>query len=158
VLQSSLGYFILPLVNVLLRVVFLREWLRPYQWLSIALAFGVVVLGMMVNQLPWIALVLAVFFESGLQVALPKPRSSDNVSFGRLQSFLMSGDSAIVACTRTVRSVRIGERGDTRGDKSSLPPQSPAPSYWTVVSVGRVATSSAGLSDWPGSEACLFCG
>lgn len=64
VLQSSLGYFILPLVNVLLGVVFLRERLRPYQWLSIALAFvGVVVLGVMVNQLPWIALVLAVSFS-----------------------------------------------------------------------------------------------
>ena len=64
VLQSSLGYFILPLVNVLLGVIFLRERLRPYQWLSIGLALvGVVVLGVMVNQLPWIALVLAVSFS-----------------------------------------------------------------------------------------------
>jgi chloramphenicol-sensitive protein RarD len=64
VLQSSLGYFILPLVNVLLGVVFLRERLRPYQWLSILLALvGVIVLGVMVNRIPWIALGLAVSFS-----------------------------------------------------------------------------------------------
>lgn len=64
VLQSSLGYFILPLVNVLLGVAFLRERLRPYQWLSILLALiGVVVLGLMINRIPWIALVLAVSFS-----------------------------------------------------------------------------------------------
>jgi len=64
VLQSSLGYFILPLVNVFLGVVFLGERLRVCQWLSIALVIvGVVVLGVLVNQLPWIALVLAVSFS-----------------------------------------------------------------------------------------------
>ena len=43
--QSSLGYFIAPLVNVLLGVLLLRERPRPYQVLSIALAAaGVLVL------------------------------------------------------------------------------------------------------------------
>jgi len=64
VLQSSLGYFILPLVNVLLGVLFLRERLRPYQWLSIGLAIlGVLLLGALINQIPWIALILAVSFS-----------------------------------------------------------------------------------------------
>lgn len=64
VLQSSLGYFMLPLVNVFLGVVFLGERLRPLQWLSIGLVVvGVSVLGVLVNQLPWIALVLAVSFS-----------------------------------------------------------------------------------------------
>jgi chloramphenicol-sensitive protein RarD len=63
VLQSSLGYFINPLVNVLLGVVFLRERLRPLQILSIALALaGVLVLTGLVGQVPWISLVLAVSF------------------------------------------------------------------------------------------------
>lgn len=64
VLQASLGYFMLPLVNVFLGVVFLGERLRVCQWLSIGLVIvAVVVLGVLVNQLPWIALVLAVSFS-----------------------------------------------------------------------------------------------
>jgi len=62
-LQSSLGYFANPLVSVLLGVVFLRERLRPWQLVSIALATsGVVVLAAMVGQVPWIALTLAFTF------------------------------------------------------------------------------------------------
>jgi chloramphenicol-sensitive protein RarD len=62
-LQSSLGYFANPLVSVLLGVVFLRERLRPYQIVSIALAAtGVLVLAAMVGQVPWISLILAFSF------------------------------------------------------------------------------------------------
>ena len=63
VLQASLGYFINPLVNVLLGVVFLRERLRPYQASSIMLALvGVLVLAGFVGEAPWIALTLALTF------------------------------------------------------------------------------------------------
>ena len=63
VLQASLGYFINPLVNVLLGVVFLRERLRSYQTLSIMLALvGVLVLGGFAGEVPWIALSLALTF------------------------------------------------------------------------------------------------
>jgi chloramphenicol-sensitive protein RarD len=63
VLQSSLGYFINPLVNVLLGVVFLRERLRRRQVLSIVLALtGVVILAVFVGEIPWIALTLALTF------------------------------------------------------------------------------------------------
>lgn len=62
-LQSSLGYFANPLVSVLLGVVFLRERLRPYQLVSIALAAtGVCVLAALVGQVPWISLILAFSF------------------------------------------------------------------------------------------------
>lgn len=62
-LQSSLGYFANPLVSVVLGVVFLRERLRPWQMLSIALAaVGVFVLAALVGQVPWIALTLALTF------------------------------------------------------------------------------------------------
>jgi chloramphenicol-sensitive protein RarD len=61
--QASLGYFINPLVNVLLGVVFLRERLRPVQVLSIALAaVGVLVLAGWIGEVPWIALSLAASF------------------------------------------------------------------------------------------------
>lgn len=63
VVESSLGYFINPLVNVLLGVVFLRERLRLSQWLPILLAaLGVGYMTVQYGRLPWIALVLASTF------------------------------------------------------------------------------------------------
>jgi chloramphenicol-sensitive protein RarD len=63
VIDASLGYFINPLVNVLLGVLVLRERLRRGQWLAIALAAcGVAWLTWQAGQLPWIALVLGCTF------------------------------------------------------------------------------------------------
>lgn len=60
VAEASLGYFINPLVNVLLGVLVLRERLRPLQWLAVAVAAcGVAWLTWQGGRLPWIALVLA---------------------------------------------------------------------------------------------------
>jgi len=64
VVESSLGYFINPLVNVLLGVVVLHERLNRVQWLSVALAAsGVVYLTWLAGRPPWIALVLAASFS-----------------------------------------------------------------------------------------------
>jgi chloramphenicol-sensitive protein RarD len=63
IVETSLGYFINPLISVLLGVIFLRERLRPAQWLPVALAAaGVVYLTVTYGRLPWIALSLAVSF------------------------------------------------------------------------------------------------
>lgn len=63
VVDASLGYFILPLVNVALGCVFLRERPRPGQWLAVAVAAaGVLWLAVQGGRLPWIALVLALTF------------------------------------------------------------------------------------------------
>lgn len=63
VVESSLGYFINPLFNVLLGVAFLRERLSRTQWASVAVAtLGVLWLTLRFGQLPWIALALAVTF------------------------------------------------------------------------------------------------
>lgn len=63
VLQSSLGYFMTPLVNVMLGVVILRERLRRWQIISLLLAVtGVGVQVITVGKLPIIALVLAATF------------------------------------------------------------------------------------------------
>jgi len=63
IVETSLGYFINPLLSVLLGVVFLRERLRLMQWIPIALAAcGVLYLTLVYGRLPWIALSLAVTF------------------------------------------------------------------------------------------------
>lgn len=63
IVETSLGYFINPLLSVLLGVIFLRERLRPLQWVPVGLAAaGVVYLTFVYGRLPWIALSLAFSF------------------------------------------------------------------------------------------------
>ena len=63
ILQASLGYFINPLINVLLGMVFLRERLRRMQTVSLALAgIAVLYLTFYYGEFPWIALSLAFAF------------------------------------------------------------------------------------------------
>ena len=63
IIETSLGYFINPLVSVLLGVIFLRERLRPGQWVAIGIAtIGVLYLTFNYGSLPWIALTLAFSF------------------------------------------------------------------------------------------------
>ncbi len=63
VLQTSLGYYINPLVNVLLGAVFLRERLRPLQLAAVLLAAaGVLNLLLLYGRLPWVSLGLAFSF------------------------------------------------------------------------------------------------
>jgi len=63
VVESSLGYFINPLVSVMLGVVFLHERLRPWQWFSVGLAvLGVAAAAVGYGSFPWIALTLACSF------------------------------------------------------------------------------------------------
>jgi len=62
-LEISLGYYINPLVNVLLGMLFLRERLRNLQWLAVAFAaLGVLLQVWQVGYLPWISLVLPITF------------------------------------------------------------------------------------------------
>jgi chloramphenicol-sensitive protein RarD len=63
VLETSLGYFINPLVTIVLAVFFLREKLNPVQWMAVALgAVAVTVLSIDYGHLPWVALTLAATF------------------------------------------------------------------------------------------------
>jgi chloramphenicol-sensitive protein RarD len=63
VIEASLGYFITPLVNIMLGYLLLKERLRRAQWLAIAVAAaGVVWLTWQTGTVPWIALLLAASF------------------------------------------------------------------------------------------------
>ncbi|HEU5037453.1 MAG TPA: EamA family transporter RarD [Nocardioides sp.] len=65
VVETSLGYFINPLVTVLMGVLILHEQLRPLQWGALAIATGaVVVLALDYGHVPWVALALAFSFGS----------------------------------------------------------------------------------------------
>lgn len=63
VIEASLGYFMNPIVTVVLGVLVLRERLRPVQWVAVGIAViavGVIVVGY--GAFPWIALTLALTF------------------------------------------------------------------------------------------------
>jgi chloramphenicol-sensitive protein RarD len=63
VIETSLGYFINPLVTVVMGVVILRERLRPVQWAAVGLAaVAVLILTVDYGRPPWIALILAFSF------------------------------------------------------------------------------------------------
>ena len=73
-LQASLGYYINPLVNVFLGMVFLKERLRRPQVFAVLLAaLGVLYLTVFFSQFPWIALTLA--FSFGLYGLIHKTMS-----------------------------------------------------------------------------------
>jgi len=62
-LDASLGYFINPIINVLLGMVFLSEKLRKLQWVAILLAIvGILIQVISLGYLPWVALVLSCSF------------------------------------------------------------------------------------------------
>ncbi len=63
VIETSLGYFINPLVSVVLGVVFFKENLTGRQWIPIGLAaLGVLYLTFSYGQFPWLAILLALTF------------------------------------------------------------------------------------------------
>lgn len=76
VLETSLGYFINPLVTVLLGVVIRHEKLSGLQWTAVVVAaVGVVIAAVGYGQFPWIALGLA--FSFGLYGAIHKHAGED---------------------------------------------------------------------------------
>lgn len=76
IVESSLGYFINPLVNIVIGVLFLKEKLTNFQTIAALLAaFGVLIISLDQGHIPWIALFLAVSF-SGYGLIKKKTRVS----------------------------------------------------------------------------------
>jgi len=97
VIASSLGYFLTPLVNVLLGLVVLKERLNPLEWTSVALA--VVAIGneiVAVGSLPWVSLFLAATF--GTYGLVRKQLPVDAVSGLWLETLAMLPLCAVYAC------------------------------------------------------------
>jgi chloramphenicol-sensitive protein RarD len=103
VVETSLGYFINPLVTMLLGVVVLGERLRPLQWGAAAVAaVAVLVLSLDYGRVPWIALVLA--FSFGFYALAKK-----SASVGPVES--LSFETALVAPVALGYLVWLGAAG-----------------------------------------------
>jgi chloramphenicol-sensitive protein RarD len=94
VLDSSLGYFVNPLVSVLLGVVFLREPLsRPQLAAVLVAAAGVLSLVLAAGHVPWISLALALSF--GLYGLLRKKAAIDSVAALFVETSLLAPLAAL---------------------------------------------------------------
>jgi chloramphenicol-sensitive protein RarD len=88
VVEASLGYFINPLVNFLLGVVFFREKLRGWQVAAVVLAgLGVVYLTVSYGSLPWISLVLA--FTFGMYGLIKKTAALESMHGFSLETLVL---------------------------------------------------------------------
>ncbi|MEM9293010.1 MAG: EamA family transporter RarD [Acidobacteriota bacterium] len=89
IVEASLGYFINPLVNVVLGTIFLKERLRPLQWVAVLLAAsGVLLLTVSVGRIPWIALTLAGSF--GIYGLVRKTAPVDALLGSNLETSLLA--------------------------------------------------------------------
>jgi chloramphenicol-sensitive protein RarD len=97
VLDASLGYFLTPLLNVLLGLMVLKERLRPGQWAAIGVAAaGVLWLTWQAGQLPWIALLLAASFGGyGLLRKTASLAALEGLSFETLLLFPLAAGYVI---------------------------------------------------------------
>ncbi|MCZ8520326.1 MULTISPECIES: EamA family transporter RarD [Paenibacillus] len=87
VIETSLGYYMNPLISVLFAVLFLKERLLPGQWVSILLAgAGVLLMALQYGEIPWVALMLAISFAL---YGLAKKQANLDVLLGLLWETLI---------------------------------------------------------------------
>lgn len=88
VIESSLGYFMNPLVNILLGVVFLKE--RLSRWQTVAVFFALIGVGIITveaGHLPWVALALAITF--GLYGLIKKKIPVSGLVSNHFETFIL---------------------------------------------------------------------
>ncbi|MBP7330982.1 MAG: EamA family transporter RarD [Firmicutes bacterium] len=89
IVETSLGYYINPLVSVLLGIIFLRERLSSWQIVSFLLAFaGVLNMAVSFTALPWVSLSLAVTF--GMYGLLKKIVNLDAISGLTIETMIIT--------------------------------------------------------------------
>lgn len=113
VIETSLGYFINPIVTVLLGVLVLHERLRPTQWVAIGIAIAaVIVIIVGYRAFPWIALTLAASFGVYGLVKKQVGPSVDAVSGLTLETlWLTPVATAVLVVVATTSGLTMGANG-----------------------------------------------
>lgn len=146
VVEASLGYFINPLVNVLLGVLVLRERLTAVKWVAVALAFtGVVWLTWQLGRLPWIALVLAGSF--GLYGLVRKTASLGALEGLALETLLLAPLALPLLLWWTFTQGGSWLQGDWGlvATLALLGPLSALPLIWFSAAARRLPLATLGL-------------
>jgi len=145
VLDSSLGYFINPLVNVLLGVVFLRERLTRPQLAAVSLAAaGVLALVVRAGHVPWISLSLAATF--GAYGLLRKVGGVDAVAGLFVETLLLApAAGAYLAWLSATGAGHFGGNGRQALLLAAAGAVTAVPLIWFAVGVQRLRLSTVGL-------------
>ena len=157
VVEASLGYFINPLVNVLLGVLVLAERLRRLQWFAVALAAsGVVYLTWQAHAAPWIALTLALSFGSyGL---LRKTVAVDAMAGLAAETLIAApfGMAYLAYCEWQGTGWLCSGALDTRGLLVLSGPVTALPLWLFAYGARRVAYSTVGIMQYIGPSLQLL--
>ncbi|MFH2133434.1 MAG: EamA family transporter RarD [bacterium] len=114
-LQASLGYYINPLVNVLLGMLFLKERFRHLQTLSLIIAAGgVLYLTLYFGQFPWISLILA--FSFGFYGLIRKMVAVASLVGLAIETLMLSVPAGITLVVLYTNRTGVFLQTDTRTD------------------------------------------
>jgi chloramphenicol-sensitive protein RarD len=159
VVDASLGYFINPLVNVLIGAAFLHERLRGAQWVAVGVAAaGVSWLTWQAGAVPWIGLVLALSF--GLYGLLRKTAALGAIEGLTLETVLLTP----IAATYLLWLVQTGQSGFVDGDAATrlllaaAGPVTAVPLLLFAAGARRIPFSTLGLLQYLGPSLQLLIG
>jgi chloramphenicol-sensitive protein RarD len=158
VIETSLGYFINPLVSVALGVVVLRERLNPRQWLAVAIAAaGVVYMTLKFGQPPWIALALAFSFAGyGLLRKLAHVGSVQGLAVE--SSFLLLPAILILLFVQPGRGEIFADMdAGTVGLLLATGPTTALPLIWFAYGARRIPLSMIGILQYIAPSLQLLC-
>ncbi|MFC5704078.1 EamA family transporter RarD [Cohnella faecalis] len=157
VIETSLGYYLNPLMNVVMAVLFLREKPNRWQWAAVALAgLGVLTVAIDYGRIPWISLSLALSFSL---YGLVKKKASFDASIGLL------GETAFVFPIALVYLIGLQANGQEAA--WSLPPEMLAllllsglatamPLIWFAKAAARLPFSMLGFIQYIGPSISLL--
>lgn len=154
--QSSLGYYINPLINVLLGVLFLGERLNRNQLVAVAIAgLGVGVLVLSYGVVPWVALSLAISF--GFYALIRKKAAIDPV-IGLLVETLLLVPAALVYLLWMGWSGSFGHDVGTSLLLVLAGPATAVPLVLFMIGAARLKLSTVGLLQYVGPTGQLLLG
>jgi chloramphenicol-sensitive protein RarD len=158
IVETSLGYFINPLVNVLLGVLVLKERLNPAQAVAVAIAAaGVLYLTLQVGSVPWIALGLA--FTFGFYGLIRKLATVDAVPALGLESGVLVLPAAAFLAWAEARGTGAFLHGAAHVDLLVLAtgPVTALPLILFAYGVRRIPYSLVGLLQYIAPSLQLAC-
>lgn len=160
VIESSLGYFINPLFNVMLGYLVLKERLRPVQWTAIAIAgLGVAWLAWQGGHPPWIALALAASFGGyGLMRKTAKLGALEGLSFETLLLLPFAAAYVIWLTLHGQNSFLTSEHDSTRWLLVAAGPITAIPLLLFANGARRIPLSVLGLLQYIGPTIQLALG
>jgi chloramphenicol-sensitive protein RarD len=159
ILQSSLGYYINPLLNVFLGYCFLRERLHWLQWLAVGIAAAGVLISLIgYGKVPWLALIMAGCF--GLYGLIRKQVDIDSVT-GLMMEALLMFPIALIWLLVMVRQgeavfLRAGMRTDLLLMGSGI--ITIVPLLLFVVAAKRLKLATLGLLQYIAPTGHFLCG